>query len=212
LTGGIYGTKVQAMTAKEADVRKRLSVAMVLIELASLAMMYLLIRLRPVPDPAGILLLSFLPIAFGAHVTEEFIVPGGFIAWDNNFRPQFRDTTGSYYVKVNVIPGIASILVVLGAFDYRGGYGAGVASWLVFSTFMSWNAVFHLRGAIRGRCYSPGMVTGLIFFVPLAVAGYVHFIANGALNRWVAILSAAAALAIQPILDRMKRRGQRKIA
>jgi len=198
------------MTAKEADVRRRLSVVVVLLEAASLTLLFSLIRLRIVSDTVGILLLCLLPIAFGLHVTEEFILPGGFIAWDNVFRPQFTETAGSFYVKVNTYPGIFAFLVVLGGFDYRGGYGAGVASWLVFATFMSWNAIFHVRGAIRTRRYSPGMVTGLALFWPLMVAGYAHFMAAGIVSWWIAAACIAGALVIQPILDLIKGRGRKE--
>lgn len=201
-----------AMTAKEAEVRKRLSVAMGLLEVASLALMLLLIRFKIVPDTTGILLVSLLPIVFGLHVTEEFIIPGGFIPWDNVFRPQFTDTPGSFYVKVNAYPGLFAFLAVLGAFDYRGGYGAGIGSWLVFSTFMSWNAIFHLRGAIRTKRYSPGVVTGLALFIPLMIAAYMHFMANDIVGWPAAALYVAIALAIQPVLDLMKRRGRKKAA
>lgn len=200
------------MTMKEAEVRKRLRVVVVLLELASLALLALLLWQKTVPDTMGILLLLLLPIAFGLHVTEEFIFPGGFIAWDNVFRPQFTDTPGSFFVKVNTYPGIFAFLVVLGAFDYRGGYGMGVASWLYFSTFMSWNAIFHLRGAIRTRRYSPGMVTGIALFIPLMIAAYVHFMANRVVGWPIAALCVAFALLTQPVLDLIKRRGRKKTA
>jgi len=195
------------MTAKEAEVRKRLSVVVVLVELASLVLLFFLLRIRVVQDTLGIKLLLLLPIIFGLHVTEEFIVPGGFIAWDNLYRPQFRDTPGSFYVNVNRLPLIAAVLVVLGAFNYEGKYAAtGLPSWLGFLTFMAWNAIFHLRGAIATKQYSPGMLTGLLLFVPCTVASYAHFIRVGAVHWYIAAVCVAAALAVQPMLDWFKRR------
>ncbi len=74
------------------------------------------------------------------------------------FRPNYLDTPGSYYVKVNAIPGLASLLLDLGAFDYSGKYSPpGIRGWLAFWTFMTWNARFHLRGAVLTRKYSPGI-------------------------------------------------------
>jgi len=200
------------MTVKEAEVRKQLSVLVILVEAASLAMLLIVLWRRIVPDTAGAALLLFLPIAFGLHVTEEFIWPGGFIAWDNILRPQFTETAGSFYVKVNAIPAVGSLLLALGTLSTPGGNNwSAVLTWLTIATFMSWNAVFHLRGAIRTKLYSPGMVTGLALFVPLTLTSYVHFVHAG-LPPLLALVSAAIAFAIQPILNLIKRGGAKEAA
>ncbi len=189
-------------------IRIQLGAVIALIELASLTLLFVLLKQEVLPDKRGVLLILLLPIAFGLHVTEEFIVPGGFVKWVNTFRPKYADTSESYYVKVNAIPGIASVLVALGAFDYAGKYSPpGVRGWLVFLTFMGWNAFFHLRGALHTRAYSPGMVTGLLLFVPLTVVSYAHFVNAGAVDTLSAAVCAAIALTIQPALDFIKRRG-----
>ena len=200
------------MTLKEAEVKKRLSVLVILVEAASLAMLLIVLWRRIVPDTAGAALLLLLPIVFGLHVTEEFIWPGGFIAWDNVLRPQFTETAGSFYVKVNAIPAVGSFLLALGALSTPGGNNwSALLPWLLIATFMSWNAVFHLRGAIRTKLYSPGVVTGLALFPPLTLASYVHFVRAG-LPLWLALVSAAVAFAIQPILDLIKRGGAKQAA
>jgi len=200
------------MTPKELTVRKRLGAVVGPLELAACLLLLVLLRQNVMPGRAGVVLILLLPIAFGLHVTEEFIFPGGFIAWDNRYRPQFADTAGSFYVKVNTIPGVAALLVALGAFDYAGGFSrAALPSWLALAAFMSWNAVsFHLRGALRTRRYSPGMATGLLLFLPLTAAGYVYLLRCGAVDALGVAASLAAALALQPVLDLLKRRGLRK--
>ena len=200
------------MTTEEAEVRKRLSVVVVLVEIASAALLVFLLERKVVPDATGILLIVLFPIAFGLHVTEEFIAPGGFIAWNHIYRPKLVDTPGSFYVKANTYPAILAFLFAAGSFNYRGGYGGGLPSWLAFLTFMSWNAIYHLRGAIRTRRYSPGMVTGLALFIPLAAASYAHLLEKGVVNGPIAALCAGTALVIQPILDLMKGRGRKKAA
>ncbi|HVN93439.1 MAG TPA: HXXEE domain-containing protein [Terracidiphilus sp.] len=200
------------MTEKEVEVRKRLIVVVVLVEVVSLALLLLFLRLKIVPDAKETALLMMLPIVFGLHVTEEFIAPGGFISWNNLFRPQFARTSASYYVKLNGYVLVLSLLVVLGAFDYRGGFGFGISSWLVVATFMSWNAIYHLRGAIKTRSYSPGMVTGLGLFWPLTVISCAHFMETGVMRPWMFVECTVVALLIQPALDAMKRHGQKKSA
>jgi len=194
-------------TEKERLVRARLSWRIAAVLVASVGFVLLFTRLKVVPDEVGVLLLFFLPIAFGLHVTEEFIFPGGFIRWDNVFRPQFTDTPASFYVKVNALPAIAALLVVLGAFDYRGHFGPlGIRGWFTFVTFAACNTLFHVRGAIHTRRYSPGMVTALCLYLPLTILSYVHFLKSGTMDFVSTILCIAVALAIQPILDLIKNR------
>ena len=201
------------MTAKEMDVRSRLSWIIAVVEAASFSLLFLLVRQRVVADTVGVLLVFSLSIVFGLHVIEEFIFPGGFISWDNVFRPMYINTPASYYVKVNTIPNTAALLLALGAFDYRGNYSFfGIRAWLAFLTFMAWNAVFHLRGAIHTRRYSPGMGTGLLLAIPLMIASYIHFKSSGVVDGVSMVLCAAFALAIQPILDFIKRAGLKRHA
>ena len=196
------------LTTKEVEVRALLGGVIALVEFASLGLLFLFLGQRVVPDQVGLLIVFLLPIAFGLHVTEEFIFPGGFISWDNRFRPQYTDTPGSFYVKVNAIPGIASVLVSLGAFDYAGKYSPfGIRGWLAFLTFMAWNTIFHVRGAVHTKSYSPGMLTGLLLFIPLTIVSYIHFKNCGVLDNLSVVLCVAVALAIQPILDFVKNRG-----
>jgi Protein of unknown function with HXXEE motif len=187
------------MTETEAAVRKQLIGFVVAIEIASLAGLGVLYYIRVVFDKTGLLLLFLLPIAFGLHVTEEFIFPGGFIAWRSLYLPQYSHVTGRFYVLGNAIPGSATLLLAAGAFNYAGRYNAAIQPWLTILTFMSLNAFFHLGGAIRTRRYSPGVVTGVGLFPPLTIVSYVHFV-HGGLSPWVAGFAGAQALAVGPVL------------
>lgn len=203
-----YGER--RVTAKETEVRVRVGKLMPIIEFAALCGLFLFLSLRVVPDRVGIFLLFLLPIAFGLHVIEEFVYPGGFISWDNILRPKYTHTPGSFYVKINVFPSVASFALVLGAFDYAGKYSVpGIRGWFVFVIFVTWNAVFHVRGAIQTRTYSPGMVTGLLLCIPLTVVSCVHFKRSGVIGIPSLVLCATIALAIQPTLDLIKNRGLR---
>jgi hypothetical protein len=200
------------MTGEELEVRKRLSVTVALVEIASVALLVFFLERRVVADTTGILLLAFFPIAFGLHLTEEFIAPGGFISWDHIYRPRFAGTPGSFYVNVNTYPAILLLLFTAASFNYRGEFGRGVPSWLVFLTMMGWNAVYHLRGAMRTRRYSPGMITGLALFIPLTAASYTHFLSRRVIDWPTAAVCMVIALLAWPVLDLMKKRGGRKTA
>ena len=93
----------------------------------------------------------------------------------------------------------------MGTLDYAGKYSApGIRAWLVLATFMAWNALFHMRGAVHTRRYSPGMVTGLLLFVPLSICSYVHFLSSGAVDALSVVPCVVVALLIQPVMDFIK--------
>jgi hypothetical protein len=60
-----------------------------------------------------------------------------------------------------------------------GEHPIGVAAWLAVAALLAANAVFHLIGTWQTRQYSPGLISGILLYVPLAAYGYVHFVASG---------------------------------
>jgi len=45
----------------------------------------------------------------------------------------------------------------------------------------------HIRGALKTRIYSPGIVTGLALYVPLFVASYGYFLSQHVVSGWEAL-------------------------
>jgi hypothetical protein len=131
-------------------------------------------------------------VAATLHIIEEFVFPGGFAAWDRTYRPAIRKSiTGRFHVLVNA----ALLLLCLQiAFLARAADAAaqriGVAAWLAVSVLLVSNAVFHVVGTWRTRTYSPGVVTGIFLYVPLAVLGYWHFLSTGRVSWPVAAVAA----------------------
>ena len=103
------------------------------------------------------------PVCFGLHVVEELIWPGGFIDWYHGYRPQLVGKPRSYYFKMNVVYFIGTLLVPLAPNNY---------ALLFVSGLLLSNLLFtHVRGALKTRSYSPGIVTGLLY-LQLALASY----------------------------------------
>ncbi len=131
-------------------------------------------------------LFSALPAVAIAHVVEEFALPGGFAAWYALYRPETAASfTRGFAVGINALL-IAACCVPLAL----GPTERGVAFWLTVAALLAGNAVFHLRGALRTRRYSPGMATGLVLAVPLAVIGFVYFLLSGAASAGTALSAA----------------------
>ena len=122
------------------------------------------------------------------HITEEFFLPGGFADWDRRYRPAFAHSiTTRFHVIVNAL-----LLVLCYDIWALRRSPAGPYLWLVVAALLFSNAIWHLRGAWKTRSYSPGMATGLLLYVPLALYGYPHFMRHAS----VSIAGAAAAFAL----------------
>ncbi len=105
----------------------------------------------------------FLAIFAGAvlHVLEEYAWPGGFPAFMKRMAPRFAPAvTPTLAVVVN---GAFLLLCLVTAISWRAApvLGLSVAALLIV------NAVTHIGGAVRGRGYAPGLVTGTLLYLPL---------------------------------------------
>ena len=98
---------------------------------------------------------------FGAaslHIVEEFVYPGGFAAWDRRYRPGIRNSiTLRFHVIINS-------LLLVACYDVWALRSSpiGVAAWLIVTTLLFANAVWHVVGSVKTRSYSPGVLTGLL--------------------------------------------------
>ena len=188
--------------------KRRLGGIIALLEIASTTVLLFLLGQRWLPPAIGVVLIFLLPITFGLHVFEEFIFPGGAMEWFKLYRPQYAEAfTESYLFKINAFPLILSGLVSLGAFDYRGAFSFfGIRAWLAFLFFLALNGIFHIRGTIQTKHYSPGVVVSIVLFIPLAVISFIYFLGAGVVDIFSAIICVAVGSSIQPVLDYIKRR------
>lgn len=124
--------------------------------------------------------------AAGLHIIEEFVYPGGFADWDRKYRPEIaKSITPRFHIIINALLLALCLWVAL-----LGASSVGAAAWLTVMALLFGNAIWHVRGAIRTKSYSPGMVTGLILYVPLAVYGFVRFLSSGRASIPTAIAAA----------------------
>jgi hypothetical protein len=97
------------------------------------------------------------------HVLEEYAFPGGFSDWMRRLNPRFAPwITARFAVIIN---GLFLLLCVMGAL---------VASRsLVFSlsvaSLLFLNGLTHLAGAIRAKRYAPGVISGVLLYLPLSL-------------------------------------------
>jgi hypothetical protein len=110
------------------------------------------------------------------HAGEEFAWPGGFIEWHRGYRPEITASiTVRFVVVVNALLLLLAVLLAV----YGPGSARGISAWLSLMSALACNAFFHVRGSLVTRRYSPGIITGLLLYVPLCCWGYWHFVAGG---------------------------------
>ena len=116
--------------------------------------------------------IRWLPtVAVAAHLIEEFVWPGGFGDWYRRYRPERAvSVTRGFLIRINIVFVVMALLAALLGFRPY-----GVAIWLIVASVGVANAAFHLWANWRMREYSPGVVTGLLGYIPLAIFGFSYF-------------------------------------
>jgi hypothetical protein len=128
--------------------------------------------------------LFWAPLAAAlAHIFEEFAFPGGFVCWYRNYRGvKSSSITPRFLIIINAVLLAACVNVVTAAEE-----PAGVAYWIGISAVLASNGIWHAWAAVRSRSYSPGMVTGVLFYLPLAIYGCVHFLSSSTVSPATAV-------------------------
>lgn len=95
-------------------------------------------------------LLPWAPLAATlAHIVEEFVVPGGFLAWYRDYRPERRASITPRFLFV-LHAALVLVSVQIGAL---GATRLGVAGWLTVTALLGWNGTAVAAFAI-GSSYS----------------------------------------------------------
>jgi hypothetical protein len=129
-------------------------------------------------------LVPWFPLAAAlAHISEEFVLPGGFGAWYRRYRSHVARITPRFLVLVNGGLILACLNVAL-----IGVNPVGAGYWLLIAGIMASNGLWHAWATCKSRCYSPGVVTGVLVYVPMAVYGFLAWVRSGTLPIAPALL------------------------
>lgn len=129
--------------------------------------------------------LPWAPLAAALlHITEEFVYPGGFPGWYRRYREDPSKITPRFLVIVNGALMIACLNVV-----QLGPTLPGAVAWLAIVTLMSSNGIWHAFASLKSHSYSPGVVTGMVVYVPLMIYGYIHYIESHTVPWFVAAVA-----------------------
>jgi len=131
--------------------------------------------------------LRWAPLAAASlHMGEEFIFPGGFAHWYRRYRVDPSRITNRMLIVVNVV-----LLAVCCDVGLLGPTPLGVAYWLAIAALLCSNGCWHLWACYKQRSYSPGVITGMGIYVPLAVYGYAEILRSGAASVPTALIACS---------------------
>ena len=129
-----------------------------------------------------------LTAAVMLHVTEEFLFPGGFPEWYARLIPpkKVKKNNTGFLVWINTLMMCACACAI-----YFGDTNTGYSIWYYNAAIAAANACFHLWGVARLKAYSPGVITGVLLYLPLFVIGTIQLVGSGALPLHKAIVATA---------------------
>ena len=135
------------------------------------------------------LAVMLFPVAQALHIWEEW---PGFPRWARRFASS--EYTDREYVITHIAAVCVAILaVLLIRTEPKPAVIFGFFA-VIFGPGVSWNAMFHTAAALGSRTYCPGVVTGLLVYVPLSVVLAALAVRDGLIG--VPTLGAAYALAL----------------
>jgi hypothetical protein len=121
--------------------------------------------------------------AAAVHIFEEYVYPGGFSDSLRKLLPRATSLlTPKFHLAVN---SLFFLLCLSSAFIGKSNL---VLSLSVFGLVFV-NAVLHIRGAIITKRYYPGVISGALIYIPLAVYAYFVFLSSRQLMWLQACLS-----------------------
>lgn len=106
-------------------------------------------------------LLWLFPPAYLAHLAEELLAGPGFPAWVAHIAGRPLPLTA--FVAINAVAFTLLIAGTMAAIrDERYGWIA-----VAVATVLSVNALLHAAGSVMTGTYSPGLITGIVLYLPI---------------------------------------------
>ena len=127
------------------------------------------------------------------HMLEEYFYPGGFMDVMKGFNPKFsRFVTVRMAVIVN---GLQLLLCVIAVIAGRNQpvFSMSIAGLLFI------NALMHIGASARKKSYAPGVVTGILLYLPLSIYAYVLFLGSSLLTAGGVLVTGLLGLLYQAV-------------
>jgi Protein of unknown function with HXXEE motif len=127
------------------------------------------------------------------HMVEEYFYPGGFMDQMKRFNPRFAPfVTARMAVIINGLQLVLCMLAILVGRNLPI-FGMSIAGLLLI------NGLMHIGGSVKAKSYTPGVVTGVLFYLPLSIYAYVLFIGSSQLTWGGVIITGMLGLLYQAV-------------
>jgi hypothetical protein len=115
------------------------------------------------------------------HIFEEFVWPGGFADWYRRYRTNASRVTTRMLVIVNGV-----LLAACVNYGLEAETELGAAALLGLSTLLCSNGLWHAWASVRTHTVSPGVVTGVMLYIPLMIVEGNGYLRGGKTPLWAA--------------------------
>ena len=102
------------------------------------------------------------------HIIEEFVYPGGFAVEFRNLLSSFNLTISNF--KIVIVNILFLCLVIFTLIEQQNTPLISLATFYLVGL----NGILHVMTSLRLRRYFPGLITGGILYIPLAVLVFVY--------------------------------------
>ena len=132
-------------------------------------------------------------VATSLHIFEEFVYPGKFKEWYVLYKPGIKKSISNrFLILIN-----AGLLILCYDIGALGSSKIGIELWLAVMAMLAANGIWHIKGAVKTRGYSPGVITPSIIYLPLTIYGYILFLSTGQVNIFIALIAFAVGVSYQ---------------
>jgi hypothetical protein len=130
--------------------------------------------------------LAWAPLAAACcHIVEEFVWPGGFSEWYRHYRPNATRITTRMLIIVNV-----ALLAACVNYALMAQTSTGAVCLLGLSALLCSNGLWHAWASVKTHTVSPGVITGILLYVPLMIVESNFYLRSGRAPLWAGALAA----------------------
>jgi hypothetical protein len=135
---------------------------------------------------------AFLAVSI-IHMVEEYFYPGGFMDVMKRLNPRFAPfVTAPVAVVINGLQLLLCLIAIV--------VGRNI---LVFSMSVAGlffiNGLMHIMGCIKVKAYAPGVITGILLYIPFSAYAYYLFISSGQLTSNEVIITGILGVLYQVV-------------
>lgn len=135
---------------------------------------------------------AFLVVSM-IHMGEEYFYPGGFMDLMKRLNPKFAPlVTTPMAVIINGLQLLLCVVAIVVGKDVLV-FSMSVAALLFF------NGLMHIMGCVRVKGYAPGVITGVLLYMPLSVYAYYLFTSSGQLTPNGVVVTGVLGLLYQAV-------------